>query len=165
MTEAFQQSYTYRSILDEAEKVVERFGYQDPEEAYCQCCVGVRKLADWLTPEFIAFPVGGRTKNRLLDNELFGVEDADLSEQAWHAACLVPTVGVVDVTGAQFGHDPVRIIEDMSAEWIEVDDIAPPRGLPIEEEDIGDLIERLPLPPEEVMSRLSAKYDAKSRFG
>jgi hypothetical protein len=176
-------SYVARSIQSAAWSVVERWGYWDPEEAYCRCVPATERLQERLTPEFVVFRLGVITENQFAE-QLFERENRTEKERLWHAVCYVPNVGAVDVTGAQFGKKPIRILSSMPDCWVSVTEVMAPPGLPIElEGDNGlkghiDLDGEMSSPnlsgplsektdrvrPETVGQRLDEMFDARSGF-
>ena len=103
-------------VEEQAQSVIERHRYHDPEEAFMACSPAISGLGARLD-DIACFQTNVRIDADLRGTAWArekGIKDPD---HAWHWVLAVPEVGIVDVTGAQFGKRPLRIFEVVPPGW------------------------------------------------
>ena len=101
-------------VKEQAQSIVEKHRYHDPEEAFMACSPAVSGLQAHLG-DVVSYQTNVR-----IDADLRGTAWArgkNNPDHAWHWVLTVPDVGIVDVTGAQFGKRPLRIFEVVPLGW------------------------------------------------
>lgn len=115
---------------DQVVRIARRYVHTDPDEAQGACLRASHKLqkaldrGSFLVKVSVSFSGSGPDR---------APQPTVSHERMWHWVLTVPAIGIVDVTGAQFGRAPLRVLTQPPDAWEWVDHIeasaqAPPPG-------------------------------------